>query len=330
MKRDAEFWKKLDGKKVQCLLCPNLCILDDNEFGSCKVRVNKNGKLEIPFYGAISALAIDPVEKKPLYHFYPGKGILSLGTVGCSFHCLFCQNYSISQYTDVHTEYLSKEEIYNYMKSKNLKMIAYTYSEPLVWYEYVYDVSKYLKKMDPAIKTVLVTNGYINLKPVSQLIEFIDAANVDLKAFYNDFYDKLCKGKIEPVKNFIKYVYNKIHLEVTTLVIPGFNDKEEEIEKIALFLKTLSDKIPYHISKYFPAYKLSVAPTKDSTIKKLVAIAKKHLKYVYSGNIYTNGQNTLCPYCGNVLIKRYGYSIEITGIKNKKCTKCGKDVDIIL
>lgn len=335
-KREALYWQKKDDKTVQCLLCPNLCVLKNNEYGSCKVRVNRNGTLEIPFYGAVSSLAVDPVEKKPLYHFHPGENILSLGTVGCSFHCIFCQNYSISQYTDIHTEYLSKEEVYNILKSKNLKLLAFTYSEPLVWYEYILDVSKYIKKKDSSIKIVLVTNGYINLKPLGELIEFIDAANVDLKSYYNKFYTELCEGKVDPVKNFIKYVYNKIHLEVTTLVIPGYNDTEKEIEEISVFLSSLNENIPYHISKYFPAYKMSVPPTEDSKVKKLVKIAKKHLKYVYSGNIISNGSDTFCPYCGNLLIKRHGYFTKITGInynpENNKyvCSKCLKEVDIVL
>jgi len=312
------------------VLCPHNCIINEGKFGLCNVRQNENGKLISDNYAQVSAIHSDPIEKKPLYHFYPGKDILSIGTVGCSFHCIFCQNYSISQYTDVHKEFVDKKQVYEILKRAGVKLLAFTYSEPLVWYEYILDVSKYLKEKDPEIKIVLVTNGYINLKPLSELIPFIDAANVDLKSFNEEFYEELCSGKAFPVKNFIKYVYDKIHLEVTTLVIPGYNDKEDEIENIAKFIAQLSDKIPYHISRYLPAYKLSVPPTDETMIERLVLKAKKHLKYVFSGNTYLGNQDTICPYCGNLLIKRMGYHIKIAGIKDKKCTKCGNFVDIVM
>lgn len=325
MKIEGRYFKSHDGSSVQCLLCPNLCILKQNEIGSCKTRQNIDGKIYQLFYKMASSIAIDPVEKKPLYHFYPGKKILSIGTVGCSFHCVFCQNYSISQYTDIHLEQIDEDLIFDILKKNNINLIAFTYSEPLIWYETVYDISKYLKEKDKDIKIVLVTNGYINFKPLSDLLPYIDAMNIDLKSFQNDFYKNFCYGKLEPVLQTIKNVAKNIHLEITTLVIPTLNDSKEEMLAISNFIASINKDIPLHISRYYPCYKLSLPATDEKTILNLVDVAKENLNYVYSGNIWNKDDSTYCS-CSQKLIDRHGFNAKITGIKNGKCVKCGKAI----
>jgi pyruvate formate lyase activating enzyme len=325
MKIEARYFKVVDENTLQCILCPNLCILRNNEIGSCKTRQNIDGKLYQLFYKMASSIAIDPIEKKPLYHFYPSSKIFSIGTVGCSFHCMFCQNYSISQFTDIHLEQIDEKEIYEIMKENNINLLAFTYNEPLIWYETVYDISKYLKEKDKNIKIVLVSNGYINSKPLMSLLPYIDAMNIDLKSFQNDFYKNFCDGKLEPVLQTIKTAAKYIHVEITTLVIPTLNDSEQEIAAIANFLSSINPDIPLHISKYYPYYKLNISPTSTDTILKLVDVAKKSLRYVYSGNIPSKDDSTYCS-CGNKLIDRHGYTAKITGIKDGVCMVCGKKI----
>lgn len=325
MKIEARYYKKYDENSLQCLLCPNLCILKNDEIGSCKTRQNIGGKLYSLFYNNISSIAVDPIEKKPLYHFYPGSKILSLGTVGCSFHCVFCQNYSISQYTDIHLEEIDGSFILNLMREKKINLIAFTYSEPLVWFETVYDISKFLKENDKNIKIVLVTNGYINSRPLLDLLPYIDAMNIDLKSFSNDFYKQFCSGKLEPVLQTIKTAAKNIHVEVTTLVIPTLNDSPEEMLAISNFLASIDKNIPLHISRYYPCYKLNIPPTQEKTILDLVKVAKENLNYVYAGNLFDVDDSTYCT-CGAKLIERKGYNSKIVGIKEGKCNKCGKDI----
>lgn len=325
MRIEARYYKKYDENSIQCLLCPNICILKNNEIGSCKTRQNLNGKPYSLFYNTVSSIAVDPIEKKPLYHFYPGSKILSLGTVGCSFHCVFCQNYSISQYTDIHLEEIDRNFIFQLMKEKKINLIAFTYSEPLIWYETVYDISKHLKENDKNIKIVLVTNGYINSRPLMDLLPYVDAMNIDLKSFSNDFYQKFCGGKLEPVLQTIKTAAKNIHVEITTLVIPTLNDSSEEMMAISSFIASIDKDIPLHISRYYPCYKLSIPPTPVQVILDLVKVAKENLNYVYAGNIFDVDDSTYCS-CGTKLIERRGYNSKIVGIKESKCTKCGQTI----
>ncbi len=326
MKVEARYYKYTENNDIQCVLCPNLCILKENEIGNCQTRQNISGKLYQLFYKMVSSIAIDPIEKKPLYHFYPGKKILSLGTVGCSFHCLFCQNYSISQFTDIHLEEIDEKEILKILKENKLDLLAFTYSEPLIWYETIYDISKYIKENDDRIKIVLVTNGYINQKPLTDLLPYIDAMNIDLKSFQNDFYKNICEGRLEPVLQTIKTAAKRIHVEITTLIIPTLNDSIEEMSTISSFIASINPEIPLHISKYYPYYKLSIPPTSNTTILKLVDVAKKQLKYVYPGNIYNNDDSTYCPNCGEKLIDRHGFEAKVVGIKDGLCIKCGNKI----
>ncbi|MCX8058422.1 MAG: AmmeMemoRadiSam system radical SAM enzyme [Spirochaetes bacterium] len=330
MMKESIYFQVVDQNYVQCLLCPHLCKIKEGDFGKCKTRSNIGNKIYSMYYGMVSSIAMDPIEKKPLYHFYPGEKILSIGTAGCNFNCLFCQNYSISQNTNIPLKFIPKEEVKKILIENNCNLLAFTYSEPLIWYETIYDYSKYLKEELEDIKIVLVTNGYINIKPLESLIKYIDAANVDLKSYSESFYKEICGGTLEPVKNFIKYTFSKIHIEITTLVIPGKNDSEEEIENIAKFIFSLSADIPLHLSRYFPQYKMSIPPTNTDKIVRLADICKKYLKYVYTGNFYGGYEDTICPNCKSLLIERKGFFSKVLGLDGNLCKHCGNKINIVI
>lgn len=278
-------YTKINKNKLECRLCPHNCNITEGNSGICGIRKNKNMKLELPLYGKLSAINIDPIEKKPLYRFLPGTQILSAGFFGCNFHCQFCQNYQISQIfgEDEKNKYVSPAELIELALTKGLRSIAYTYSEPVIHFEYIMECSKLAHKY--GIKNVLVTNGFLNPEPAGELLSLIDGVNVDLKAFTQSFYSKL-GGEIEPVKIFIKLAAEFTHLEVTTLIIPGENDSIKEIMNIANFLMAIDPNIPLHISSYYPTYKYEVLSTPKDTVLRLVEIASKHLNYVYPGNIF--------------------------------------------
>ncbi|WAM32027.1 AmmeMemoRadiSam system radical SAM enzyme [Caldicellulosiruptor naganoensis] len=280
---EARYYEKLENKKVKCKLCPHGCVILPGNTGFCRARKNVDGKLYSLNYGYISSIAFDPIEKKPLYHFYPGSSILSIGTFGCSFRCLHCQNYEISQLTPNVFEVDTERLIELAKKDKDCIGIAFTYNEPTIWFEYVLDVAKKFK--EEGFKTVLVTNGYLNKEPLLELLEVIDAANIDLKAFSDEFYKKVCSGDLESVKRFIEICSKKIHIEITTLIIPTLNDSEDEIENLAKWLSSIDDRIPLHLTRYFPRYKMNLPPTPKETLFKLREIAKRYLMYVYLGNI---------------------------------------------
>lgn len=308
------------GDILLCTLCPHTCRIADGDYGLCKVRRNKGGTLELPFHGKLSALAVDPVEKKPLYHFHPGEQILSVGFYGCSFRCPFCQNYRISQEADQHAHSVSPAECVSLADKHGSFGIAYTYSEPLVHFEWVLETC--IQARASGLKNVLVTNGYLNPAPAGELFQAVDAANVDLKSFSDNFYRKELGGSLKPVLRFIEEAAGAIHVEVTTLVIPGKNDSEEEISEIARFIASVDRRIPLHISAYYPTYKYVISATTADTIRRLTETAREHLDYVYPGNI-PGPSNTLCPACGSVLIERRGYTVRTTGLNNGRCAACG-------
>jgi pyruvate formate lyase activating enzyme len=322
----GRYFQKTEQNKIKCLLCPNACLISEGQHGICRVRYNRGGELVLPYYGRLSSLAMDPIEKKPLYHFFPGTQILSVGFWGCSFHCPFCQNYSISQATNEYSQKIVPDELVEKAQKTGSAGIAYTYSEPLIHFEYVMDTARLAR--EKGLKNVLVSNGYINTEPASELLEFIDAANIDLKTFNPEFYRKEIGGKLEEVKRFISQAAGTINLEVTTLVIPTKNDTEKEIEEISRFLAGINDEIPYHLSCYYPTYKYNIPPTSTSLVKHLAKVAKRHLKYVYLGNVGFEETNTLCPECGNLLIRRRGYFITMQGVKNGRCSKCNAVIPI--
>lgn len=277
-------YTKIIKNKLVCSLCPHNCKIPEGKSGICLVRGNNKMKLALPFQGNISAIAIDPIEKKPLYHFQPGSKILSIGFYGCNFHCQFCQNYQISQdYAGKNDKkYLTPADIIKTVQKHGLNSIAYTYSEPVIHFEYIMECAELAHKN--GIKNVLVTNGFLNPEPSRELLTLMDGVNVDLKAFTQKFYNKL-GGRIDPVKYFIKLAAELTHLEVTTLIIPGENDSSEEIMDIANFLSLIDSNIPLHISSYYPVYKYKISSTSKKTVLKLTEKASKVLNYVYPGNI---------------------------------------------
>ncbi|KYC44593.1 MAG: molybdenum cofactor biosynthesis protein A [Candidatus Methanofastidiosum methylothiophilum] len=326
--REALFYKKEDGK-TRCLLCPHVCLIAQNERGKCKTRINFGGKLNTLVYGESESerhyFHVDPIEKKPLYHFYPGSYSLSFGTPGCNLFCENCQNYTLSQSmpSDIKDHFLKPEKIVELAKSYDCKSISYTYTEPTVFYEYLVDTSKIAK--DERIKNVWVTNGFINPNPLKEVLPFIDAMNIDLKSFSEDFYKNVCGGRLRPVLETIKTAAKATHVEITNLLIPTLNDSEEEINNLVNFVSGLGDDIPLHFSAYRPMYKMNIEPTPISTLYRAKEIAEKKLKYVYLGNV-TSNNNTLCPVCKNTVVKR-NYKVKISLI-DEKCPICNTKIPI--
>jgi pyruvate formate lyase activating enzyme len=327
MEKEALYYEKKDDRRVGCRLCPHNCTIGEGKSGVCGVRMNKGGTLFATTYGEASSVAMDPIEKKPLYHFHPGSSILSVGTVGCSFRCGFCQNYHISQNPSHPTQHYEPEDVVRTAREYGSVGIAYTYSEPLIWYEWVIDSCRLGRKK--GLKNVFVTNGYINEKPLKELLPFTDAFNIDLKSFNDEFYRKNTGGRLKPVLDTIEKISKRdeIELEVTTLVIPGYNDSEEEMERLTEWLSSLSPDIPYHLSAYYPMYKFSSPPTPIETLQRLKKIAKKRLRYVYLGNV-GGESNSICANCGAVLVQRLGYRIKVENYKDGRCTSCGNPVPI--
>ncbi len=311
---------------ITCTLCPKTCVIGSGNSGDCGVRLNIHDDLDLPYYGILSALNIDPIEKKPLYHFYPGAMIFSVGFYGCSFHCPFCQNFQISQYepSDLSNKYVSPEDLVQLVIKNKLSLLAFTYSEPLVHFEYVLKAARIAKKKN--IKTVLVTNGYINRKPAKELLPFIDALNIDLKSFNNVFYENELGGSLKPVLDFIELAAEKSHVEITTLIIPGKNDSKKEMRDISQFISSIDPSIPLHLSAYYPTFNYIIKSTPAATILHLKDIARESLKFVYPGNLSELDANTYCPVCGSLLIERHGYGITISGIHGGNCVNCGKPI----
>ncbi|HYF84609.1 MAG TPA: AmmeMemoRadiSam system radical SAM enzyme [Clostridia bacterium] len=330
--KEAMHYEKLEGQNVVCRLCPHECTIAPGKYGICRVRNNIEGTLYTHNYGKISAVAMDPVEKKPLYHFFPGKYILSLGTVGCNFRCSFCQNYHIAQRGAV--EEAGEGNLYEASEAYLLSLcrqeeecvgIAYTYNEPSIWYEYVLDTARYIK--GKGYRNVLVTNGYMGEKPLSELLPYIDAMNIDVKGFTEEYYRDVCGGSLEYVKRTVEAAASKCHVEITTLVVPGRNDSEKEMDELSRWLASIKPSIPLHLSRYFPMYKMKEEPTSAETLKNLKKIAANNLEYVYVGNLQSEDTNTYCPNCKALLIKRSG-GIFIEHLDDGLCSKCGKVIDI--
>jgi len=304
------FFTEKHGNRIRCFLCPHNCIIGEGQFGLCSVRTNKDGTLKTINYGEITAMAVDPIEKKPLYHFKPGKDILSVGSFGCNFSCRFCQNYSIAHYK-CESDHISSEQLIEIcLNVKSNIGIAFTYNEPSIWYEYVYETSKKLKEKAPHLNVVLVTNGYIELEPLLQLLPYVDAMNIDLKSFQQGYYKKVCAGDLSPVLKTIEESYKRCHVEITTLLVNGINDSMEEIEKIASYLGNLDKNIPLHLSRYFPTYKMKRPPTEIDVMLKGREIAKRYLNYVYLGNVANVDNFTYCPECGKLLVERRGFFLK--------------------
>ena len=323
----------LNNNKVQCLICPRKCRLSEGQEGFCHVRKNINGEIVLTTYGYNTGLAVDPIEKKPLYQFYPNSLVLSFGTLGCNMGCQFCQNWQTTK-NKSNPQSLNKtspEDIVKVAKYYNCKSVAFTYNDPIIFFEYALDCAK-LCKAD-GIKTVAVTSGYINSEPAKEFFKYMDAANIDLKGFSKRFYKKNCLANIEPVLDTIKYVSNETDcwVELTTMLIEGENDSDEELKsECEWILDNLGADVPLHFSAFFPRYKFENRfPTKFETLLNAYEIAKNAgLKYVYTGNL-TNQEtsSTYCKNCNNPIIKRNGYELIEYNLNGNKCSFCGEVCD---
>jgi pyruvate formate lyase activating enzyme len=324
---EALYYEKLGDGSVKCVLCPHYCHLKEDKIGICKGRKNIGGKLIAINYGHPCTIAVDPIEKKPMYHFHPGSEILSTGPNGCNLRCSFCQNWEISQeYTG--TMFVKPEMMVEEAQRRGLIGISYTYTEPLIWFEYVKDCSLLARK--EGLVNVLVSNGTINPEPFKELSPFIDGINIDLKSMNPGFYKKICGGHLETVLDIIKLSAGKMMLEITNLLITGENDSDEDIVKIVDFIAGVDDEIPLHFSRYSPRYKMKNPPTPVERLFKARDIAMKKLKYVYLGNISDKESSaTYCPDCSNIIVKRDWYSAEVVNLQNGNCSKCGKRINII-
>ena len=322
-------YHKTHNEKIICLLCRHKCKLKENAIGMCGVNKNVDNKLKNLVYGYPSAMNIDPVEKKPLFHFLPGTKIFSIGTKGCNFRCPFCQNYSISQNNLIdYTKYYSPKEIALMAKNTNCSSIAFTYNEPSIFYPYAKDIALYAKEF--GLKSVYVSNGIESPEIIEDMLGVIDAVNIDLKSFNEKYYKKTLKGKLEDVLNSLEmFVSLGIWTEVTTLIIDGQNNSDDELNKISSFIaNNLSKNTPWHISAFHPDYKMLDTPhTKLSSLEKAYKIGQKNgLNYIYYGNVY-EGMNTYCPNCNYKIIKRERYEIKENNIDNSKCPKCNEKID---
>ncbi len=324
------FYEK-KGMDVQCNLCPHNCLIFDGKRGLCNVRENKGGKLYSLVYEKAISAAVDPIEKKPFFHFMPGSYSYSISTMGCNLKCDFCQNWEISQADRIIGKELSADKIIKGAITNNCSSIAYTYTEPTIFFEYSYDIAKLASKK--GLKNLFVTNGFINKEPIDKIAKYLDAANVDLKGFSDSFYKKNCCGRLEPVLSAIKEYYKKgVFLEITTLIVPGQNDSLGMLKDMALFIASVDKNIPWHISRFYPHYNmLDVDATSVDIIHKAIKIGKDvGLKYIYSGNISGDDyESTYCWNCGKKIISRIGFEVQEINLDKDKCKYCGKKIDII-
>ena len=337
--KEAKFYEKLDNNLVKCKLCNHYCMIADNKTGFCGVRQNKGGVLYSLVYGRAIAEHIDPIEKKPFFHFFPGSKSFSIATIGCNFACQHCQNADISQFTKMYSSYdempgneLSPESVVEHAIKAGCQSISYTYTEPTIYFEYALDTMKLAHENN--LKNNWVTNGYITKEALKEALPYLDAANVDIKAISNKFYKEVCDAKLEPVLETLKFLKeNNVWVEVTTLLIIGKNTDNQELKRLAKFIKDkLGSETPWHISRFFPSYNMLNAPaTSHEYIYKAYDIGKKvGLKYVYAGNLPGDQkENTYCPRCDELNIERLGYNIKRLD-KNGKCLKCGEELNLIL
>jgi pyruvate formate lyase activating enzyme len=353
--KTASYYRQLEENQIECLLCPHQCVIRQDKQGSCRARYNLAGVLIAGNFGQVGAMHLDPVEKKPLYHFYPGKQILSIGTFGCNFDCGFCQNWQLARGSGSRG-FMQPEELIKLIEEQFPHLqdnvgIAFTYNEPLIWYEYVLETSRLAQQA--GLKVALITNGFLNQEPFQQLLPYVDALNIDLKSFREDYYRRYCGGRLEPVLENIKTAIQVCHVEITTLVVTGLNDSKEELEELTRWLGKLNDNIPLHLSRYFPHYKLDRQPTPAEKMLEAAEIARKYLRFVYLGNLPQLGKanNTYCHQCGRELIVRTGYQTTISGLvpdreshgvgedmartagqgsKASICEKCGVKIPVVM
>lgn len=331
--KEAMFFNKLDDTKVQCNLCRHRCVIENGKKGICRVRENRNGTLYSLVYRKLISENIDPIEKKPFFHFHPGTTAFSIATMGCNFRCLNCQNYEISQlpreFNQIMGKDISPETIVDNALRYQCKTIAYTYTEPTIFFEYAYETA--VIATGKSVKNVFVTNGYTTREALEMIKPYLHAANVDLKSFSEETYKKLCGARLEQVLDCIRsYKEMGIWIEITTLIIPEINDSDAELRKIAGFIKDVGPEIPWHVSRFYPQYRLvEKPPTPIETIRRAREIGlEAGLRYVYEGNIPgEEGGNTYCYHCKKILIKRYGYQIMENNVVQGTCPSCNTPID---
>ena len=330
---EARLYDKIEDQRVRCRLCAHRCVIKPGQRGICTVRENREGTLYSLVYAQLISQAVDPIEKKPLFHFYPGSRAFSIATVGCNFRCLFCQNADISQMPRDQQRILGQEvpaaAVVEAARQRHCRSIAYTYTEPTVFFEYTYDVSVLARQAGMA--NVYVTNGYMTPEMLEAYHPYLDAANVDLKSFRDDFYRRLCGARLQPVLDALKFMKAQgIWLEVTTLVIPGYNDDPVELRELAHWLvEELGPETPWHVSRFHPTYRLTDAPpTPAATLQRAQDIGREAgLHYVYIGNLPgLHGEDTLCPSCGRMVISRYGFMVGERNLREGACVYCGAKI----
>ncbi len=325
--KESLLYKKNDDGSAACRLCAHYCTLKDGQSGICRVRKNIKGELFSLNYDRIAAVHNDPIEKKPLYHFLPGSGSYSIATMGCNFRCRFCQNHSLSMVEDetaIYGEKITPEKIVAAALQYGSKSISYTYSEPTVFFELMIETARLAKEKN--LKNVMVTNGFMSREALEMIAPYLDAANVDLKAFSENFYQKYSGARLAPVLDTIKGMKEKgTWIELTTLLIPDLNSDQEEIERLIAFIAELDPQIPWHVSRFFPHYRLLDTPVTDTKMifNALETAKKMGLKYLYGGNIASDRwSNTYCPSCGALLVERSGYYTSAPGISAGECSRC--------
>jgi len=328
MIKQAMLYEKREGEEVECCLCAHKCRISSDQLGFCRVRKNTKGVLNTLVYGQAIAANVDPIEKKPLYHFLPGSKTFSIATIGCNFRCQFCQNWQISQvFKDNELrspQELMPEQVIQEAKDKDCKSISYTYTEPTVFFEYAYDTAKLAKK--EGLKNIFVTNGYLSRQALKIINPYLDAVNIDLKSFSEEFYSKNCQGHLQPVLDSIKLARELgLWVEITTLIIPGENDSQSELNNIANFIAEVSKDIPWHLSRFHPDYKfLNQKPTSIESLKLAEELGRKAgLGYVYLGNL-DQDSNTYCDNCHKILLRRNYFDLIGNNIIKGKCNFCGK------
>jgi pyruvate formate lyase activating enzyme len=327
-----KLWEKRDDdERLRCLLCPHACLIAPGGTGLCGARENLDGEIKSTTYGIISGYAIDPIEKKPLFHFYPGSSILSVGSFGCNLRCDFCQNHHISQqpFAADSRSLTPQELVARALDISGNTGLAFTYNEPAIWHEYVADSARLAASA--GLHSVMVTNGYINRRPLEELTLVIDAFNIDLKAFNNDFYRRFTGATLQPVMDAIKTVAESgRHLEITTLILPGLNDTADEMRREASWIaENAGRKVPLHLSRYFPMYKRSTPSTPPGSLLMLKQVAEEYLDFVYTGNMpgSDTGSDTVCPVCRATVFRRSGYRTTLSGLTDDgRCSKCNEEI----
>jgi len=331
----ADLWKPAGDAAVDCFLCAHRCHIQSGRRGICKVRENRQGTLVSLVYGRVIANNVDPIEKKPLFHFLPGSRAYSIATVGCNFQCGFCQNWQISQWPrsgsgEMPGEALSPEEVVQDAKRCSCASVSYTYTEPTIFFEYARDTAVLARQ--EGMKNTFVTNGFMTAEALEMAADWLDAANVDLKAWSDDFYRTVCKGRIEPVKETIRRMHEAgIHVEVTTLLVPGQNDDPDDLKGIAGFIASVSPDVPWHVTRFHPDYQdLATPATPVETIEQAIGIGRQAgLRYVYAGNI-AGMQDTECPACGATVIERRGMGVSRLRLRGAACEACGAELPIVV